>query len=141
MEYQAEHNVDVTAWAIDVKAKAIYERLVLNPGPCRCVPVVTMPSAPTPPPLTLQLRPFFSPELAPKFFDQHDPTSNQGESHSFLSQSLHSFLSQSQLPCDSSFSKRFLFSYVRKRKRQLLVLIQFRRTMVTVLFFVLFWGG
>jgi len=38
-----------------VTAKAIFERLYLVPGLRQFAPFVTMPSAPTPPPLTIQL--------------------------------------------------------------------------------------
>jgi len=43
-----------------VTAKAIFERLYLVPGPRQFAPVVTIPYAPTPPPLTLQLLLHFS---------------------------------------------------------------------------------
>jgi len=44
--------------AIDVTEKALFERLYLVPGPRQFAPYVTMPSAPTPPPLSHSQRLF-----------------------------------------------------------------------------------
>ena len=69
--------------AIDVTAQEIFGRVYLVPGPHQFAPFTTMPSAPTPPPLTEQLfldfpvfSPSFFPGVAPQFFCQHDSPSN-----------------------------------------------------------------
>ena len=68
-------------------AKAIFERLVLVPEPCRFAPFVTTPYAHTLPPLTPQLFLDFLvfwfilfPGVALQILCQHDPTSNLAES-------------------------------------------------------------
>jgi len=62
---------DAKVSAIDVTAKAIFERLYLIPGLQKCAFLVTIPYAPAPPPLTLQLFLEFLPfgqKICPPFF-------------------------------------------------------------------------
>ena len=69
--------------AIDMIANAIFERLYLVPGLRQFAPFVTMPSAPTPPPLTMRLFLDFLQsfcQVAPQFIFQHDLPSNLAES-------------------------------------------------------------
>jgi len=65
--------------AIDVTAKAFFERLYVVPGLRQFAAFVTMPSAPTPPPFTLQLFLDLSTIFflgGRSFFSQHDSPSN-----------------------------------------------------------------
>jgi len=72
--------------AIDVEANAFFERLYLVPGQRKNAPFVTMPSAPTSPPLDLRLfldfRAIFFPSGHSIFGCQHDSPSNLAESRS-----------------------------------------------------------